>query len=142
MKQSKAVVSFDLLFAALPLLLMISYLATVIVFATETADSALQSNELTGKLSTIADYLVKRGAVERREQENEYVGTAAYRPNVIDGHYLEQFEHEREEIQNWMDLKSLEVSWGPGKGTCIYRLVLYNNEVKKLYVCGESNENN
>ena len=137
MKQSKAFVSFDLLFAALPLLLMVSYLATVIVFATETADSSLHSNELTGKLSTIADYLVKRGAVARQAQENNYLGTATYRPNVIDDYYLGQFENNKEEIQNWMDLKSLEVSWEPKEGTCVYRLVLHNNEVKKLYVCGE-----
>ncbi len=137
MNQSKAFVSFDLLFAALPLLLMLAYLSSVIILATETADSALYSNELTGKLSTIADYLVKRGAAERAEQENNYLGSATYRPNVIDDNYLGQFENNREGIRDWMDLNSLEVSWAPGEGTCVYRLVLHNNEVRKLYVCGE-----
>ncbi len=137
MKQYKGFVSFDLLFAALPLLLMLSYLSTVIFLATETANSEIHSNEVEVKLTTIADYLVKRGAVERTEQENSYLGIASYRPNVIDEEYLSGFQQSKEKIKNWMELNSLSVSWSPAEGVCVYRLVLYHEEIRTLYVCGD-----
>ena len=141
MNQSKAFVSFDLLFAVLPLLLMISYLFSVIWLATETAEQSLHSAEITGKLATIADYLVKRGAVERTRAAaflgNKFIGTATYSPNVIDDAELDFFKKQKqEEIRNWMGLERLEVSWEQGEGNCVYRLVLSNDELKKLYVCG------
>ena len=134
MNQSKGFVSFDLLFAALPLLLMLVHLLTVTWMAADTAEHSLKSTETTGKLVTIADYLVKRGAVERSLQGTEFLGTATYRPNVIDSSELNAIN--TEELRKWMELESLQVSWEKGEGTCIYRLGLQEGETRKLYVCG------
>jgi hypothetical protein len=130
----KGFVSFDLLFAALPLLLMLAHMLTVAGMASETGEALLQSKETTGKLITIADYLVKRGAVERSFQGTGFLGTASYRPNVIDESKLGEVDADG--IKGWMELDSLEFSWEKGEGNCIYRLVLLEGEVKKLYVCG------
>jgi len=140
-KQSKAFVSFDLLFAALPVLIMLSYLFTVIAFATEAANTYQDSAELTQKLSSIADYLVKRGAVERQLQGTEFLGTASYRPNVIDEVELGKFQYyQAEELGGWMGIENLEASFEAGEGTCVYRLVVVGEELelRKLYVCGEA----
>ncbi len=135
MNQFKGFISFDLLFAALPLLLMIVHLLTVTGMAADVGEQTLKSTETTGKLITIADYAVKRGAVERSLQGTEFLGTATYKPNVIDESVLSSIDIEG--IRKWMELDSLQISWEKGEGSCIYRLVLLEGEVKKLYVCGE-----
>lgn len=138
MNQSKkGFVSFDLLFAALPLLLMLSHMFTIVWMATETGENSLLYKEKMGKLTSIADYLVKRGAVERSLQGTEFLGTATYSPNAIDKEELDRIDVEG--IRNWMELESLEISLDApaGSGTCIYRIVLLDDEVKKLYVCGD-----
>ncbi|MBD3397496.1 hypothetical protein GF412_00190 [Candidatus Micrarchaeota archaeon] len=135
MSQSNGFVSFDLLFAALPVILMLAHMLTVAEMASETGESILQSKETPGKLATIADYIVKRGAVERSSQGTGFLGTASYRPNVIDEAELGRID--KKLIMEWMELDSLEISWEKGEGNCIYRLVLLEGEVKKLYVCGE-----
>ncbi|MCP4647876.1 MAG: hypothetical protein GY852_09135 [bacterium] len=135
MNQSKGFVSFDLLFAALPLLLMLAHMLTVAGMASDVGEQTLKSTETTGKLITIADYAVKRGAVERSLQGTEFLGTATYKPNVIDNSEFNSIN--TEEIRKWMELDSLQLSWEKGEGTCIYRLVLLEGELKKLYVCGE-----
>lgn len=138
MNQSrKGFVSFDLLFAALPLLLMLSHLFTMVWMATESGENSLLYTEKMGKLTSIADYLVKRGAVERSLQETGFLGTATYKPNVIDRTELGRIDSEG--IRKWMELDSLEISLdsAPGSGTCIYRIVLLDDEATKLYVCGD-----
>ena len=138
MNQSKnGFVSFDLLFAAIPLLLMLAHLSTIAWMAAETGENSLNYKDKVGKLASIADYLVKRGAVERSLQGTEFLGTATYRPNVIDRNELGRIDVEK--IRDWMGLGYLEVSLdeGTGKGTCIYRLVLVDEEIRKLYVCGD-----
>jgi len=132
--QSKGFVSFDLLFAALPLLLMLVHMLTVTGMAADVGEQTLKSTEITGKLTIIADYAVKRGAVERSLQGTEFLGTATYKPNVIDNSELSSLN--TEELRKWMELDSLQISWEKGEGTCIYRLVLLEGELKKLYVCG------
>lgn len=134
MNQSKGFVSFDLLFSALPLLLMLVHMLTVTGMAADVGEQTLKSTETTGKLVTIADYLVKRGAVERSLQGTGFLGTATYHPNVIDESKLNSMDTEG--IRKWMELDSLQISWEKGGGTCIYRLVLLEGEAKKLYVCG------
>ena len=135
MNQSKGFVSFDLLFAALPLLLMLVHMLTVTGLAADVGEQTLKSTETTGKLTTIADYAVKRGEVERSLQGTEFLGTATYKPNVIDSSELNSMDTEG--LRKWMELDSLQISWEKGEGTCIYRLVLLEGELKKLYVCGE-----
>ncbi len=135
MNQYKGFVSMDLLFSAIPILLMLSHALIMVWVSAEATGNALEASETTGKLITIADYMVERGAVERSNQGMEFMGTASYRPNVIDGDKLSKLD--QEEIQDWMGLDSLQVSFEEGEGNCIYRLVLLEGEIKKLYVCGE-----
>ena len=125
----------DLLFSAIPILLMLSHALIMVWVSAEATGNSLEASETTGKLVTIADYMVKRGAVERSFQGMEFMGTASYRPNVIDGDKLSKLD--QEEMREWMGLDSLQVSFEKGDGNCIYRLVLFRGEIKKLYVCGE-----
>lgn len=140
-KQSKGFVSFDLLFAALPVLIMVSYLFTVISLTTESANSYAESTELSQKLSAIADYLVKRGAVERELQGTKFLGTASYRPNVIDETELDNFQYYKaDELGAAVGISNLDASFEKTDGVCVYRLVVVGEEMelKKLYVCGEA----
>ena len=135
MSRPKGFVSLDLLFSAIPFLLMLSHFLTVVWMASEVAEDALHSPETMGKLAAIADYAVKRGAVEKSGQGSEFLGTASYRPNLIDGAELSSLPIE--EIRERMGLEMLSVGWEPGEGACIYRLALLDGEIRKLYVCGE-----
>ena len=113
---------------------MLVHMLTVTGMAADVGEQTLKSTEITGKLTIIADYAVKRGAVERSLQGTEFLGTATYKPNVIDNSELSSLN--TEELRKWMELDSLQISWEKGEGTCIYRLVLLEGELKKLYVCG------
>ncbi|MBD3390232.1 hypothetical protein GF415_04755 [Candidatus Micrarchaeota archaeon] len=135
MNQSKGFVSMDLLFSAIPILLMLTHALIMVWISAEATSNSLEAGEITGKLATIADYVVKRGAVERSFQGMEFMGTASYRPNVIDGEKLSRMD--LEETGRWVGLDHLQVSFEKGEGNCIYRLVLLEGEIKKLYVCGE-----
>jgi len=128
-------VSFDLLFCAIPLMLMLSHFLTFVWMAAESTETALKYEETTGKLSTIADYLVKRGAVERGGDPTSFLGASHYSPNLI-----AEANPDVEEIRKRMGLEKLSAGVDmatEGEGTCVYRLVLYNEEIKKFFVCGE-----
>lgn len=135
MSRFKGFVSFDLLFSSLPLLLMVSHMLTAAWMASEAGEQALLYTEATGKLVTIADYAVKRGAVESSVQKAGKLGSASYRPNVIDEGKLSLLP--LNEMAEWMELETLEIGWDAGEGACIYRLVFFEGEARKLYVCGE-----
>lgn len=128
-------VSFDLLFCAIPLLLMLSHFLTFIWIATESTETSLRYEETTGKLATIADYLVKQGAVERGGDPASFMGASHYSPNLI-----ADPNPDVESIRKRMGLQKLSAGIDidtEGAGTCTYRLVLYNNEIRKFFVCGE-----
>lgn len=128
-------VSFDLLFAIIPIILMLSNFLTFVWMAAESTENSLKYEETSGKLATIADYLVKRGAVEREGGPASFLGASHYSPNLIaDGN------PDVEEIRKRMGLEKLSAGVDmdtAGWGTCVYRLVLYNGEIKKFFVCGE-----
>lgn len=127
-------VSFDLLFCAIPLLLMLSHFLTFVWIAAESTETSLRYEETAGKLSTIADYLVKRGAVERGGDEASFLGASHYSPNLI-----ADPNPDVETIRKRMGLERLSAGIDidtEGESTCVYRLVLYNDEIKKFFVCG------
>ena len=65
---AKGFVSFDLLFCAIPLLLMLSHFLIFVWMATQGTETSLRYGETTGKLATIADYLVKKNIVKTRQE--------------------------------------------------------------------------
>jgi hypothetical protein len=134
-EMKKGFVSFDLLFCAIPLILMLSHFLTFIWMATESTETSLKYEETAGKLSTIADYLVKMGAVERGGDPTSFLGASHYTPNSI-----ADPNPDVEDIRKRMGLEELsagiDIDTGGGS-TCVYRLVLYNDEIKKFFVCGE-----
>ena len=134
MKRGKGFVSFDLLFCTIPLILMLSHFLTFIWIAAESTETSLKYEETTGKLSAIADYLVKRGAVERGGDATSFLGASHYTPNLI-----ADPNPDTEAIRKRMGLEKLSagVDIATDNGSsCVYRLVLYNNEIRKFFVCG------
>ncbi len=132
---AKGFVSFDLLFCAIPLLLMLSHFLIFVWMATQGTETSLRYGETTGKLATIADYLVKRGAVERGGDPASFLGASHYSPNLI-----ADANPDVEEIRKRMGLEKLSAGVDidtAGGGTCVYRLVIHNGEIKKFFVCGE-----
>jgi hypothetical protein len=128
--------TFDLLFCAIPLLLMLSFLLHQAWIVRESAHSQIDSSQAYGKLLSIADYAVKRGGAIRENQAGgQFSGSALYRPNMVEDAELSKIPVE--EIKGWMGLDSLSIGWDKGEGTCVYRIVLHEDEVEKLYVCGE-----
>lgn len=128
-------VSFDLLFAVIPLILMLSHLLMFTAMASQSAESRMEFVSTSGKLASIADYIVEQGAAE--SSGVSYLGGAHYRPNLIDEAKFSQIQSQTEEIRKRMELRSLEIDWNPADGTCIHRLVMEGDEIKMLYVCGE-----
>lgn len=134
--KKKGFVSFDLLFCALPLLLMLSFLVNQAGIISGAAQIHIDSSETYAKLISIADYAVKMGGAQKENQgSGQFSGSALYRPNVVEDSGLSSIEVEK--IRGWMELDSLHIGWERGEGTCIYRIVLHNGEIEKLYVCGE-----
>jgi hypothetical protein len=132
----KGFISFDLLFCALPLLLMLSFLLNQVSLINEAAQLHGESMQEYAKLLSIADYAVKQGAaIKENQQGGEFSGSALYRPNVIDDYELSKIPVG--EIRSWMGFESLHIGWDKGEGTCAYRIALQGDEVKKLYVCGK-----
>jgi len=112
---------------------MLSHFLTFIWIATEGTETSLRYEETTGKLSTIADYLVKRGAVERGGDLTSFLGASHYSPNLI-----VDANPDVEGIRKRMGLERLSagIDVDTEEGTCVYRLVLYNEEIRKFFVCG------
>jgi hypothetical protein len=132
----KAFLSFDLLFCALPILLMLSFLLNQVSLINEAAQLHGASQQEYAELLSIADYAVKQGAaIKEGQQGGEFSGSALYRPNMISDYELSKIP--TEEIGSWMGFESLHIGWDKGEGTCVYRIALRGDEVKKLYVCGK-----
>ncbi len=131
----KAFISFDALFSILPILL-------ILVYTMEYADSLnkkyvehLAANRLHNKLVAIADLTVTKLAA-RKEVASGHYGSTAY-PNWISENELASLN--REELQKTMNLKELTIGWQRTEKNCIYRLVVFEDEleIRQLFVCGE-----
>ncbi|MCK4319854.1 hypothetical protein KAW38_04770 [Candidatus Micrarchaeota archaeon] len=129
-KHTKAFVSFDALFSIIPLLLMLYHILYLSTIIPSTSEARLESIHLMNKLYSVADYTVNYGAVKK---ESSLTGTSLYYPNLIES--LNELDTDK--IKEQMNLKSLSISFEQGEGNCIYRLVLHEEEIKKLYICGE-----
>lgn len=133
--RSKAFISFDTLFALVPILLMVSYTLIFASFLEMRANEKMERQILFDKLVSASNYAVKIGAA--KTSGSGFPERKAY-PNLIAGSDFAPLEEELEKRLR-MDLSmGFEEDGFIGKGTCIYRLVVYEpaDEIRKLYFCG------
>jgi hypothetical protein len=132
--QSKAFVTFDGLFSILPALLILLFSLNAAHHLTKSASEQMHNQEVFDKIVSIADYVVKQGAVKTGSIGSEEVRY----PNWIESSNVNSnLEHS---LQSKTRLASLSIQFDkPGsESTCIYRIVLdEKEEIRKLYVCGE-----
>jgi len=130
--QYKAVATFDLLFCAIPMLLMLNNVLVFSALAGEKAGRDVDMLTTEGRLLAVSDYVVNYAAVEK---EGDVGFGAKYRPNLIGNRELEAVN--REEIGGQMGLENLSIGWEAGGKNCIYRLVVHEEEIRKLYFCSD-----
>lgn len=127
--------SFDTLFSILPLLLIVFHVLQVSNFLFENADRNFETQHRFNRMVSIADYVVKKGAVY-----TEYTDTGeplAVYPNWIDDSKLEGIDESELASEAGLDHVSITLDQ-PTNGTCIYRIVVtgQEKEIRQLFVCG------
>jgi len=128
----KAVATFDLLFCAIPIMLILNNALIFSALAGEKAGGDVDMLTTEGRLLAVSDYVVNYAGVEKEGM----VGFGVkYRPNLIDGTELEAVDEE--ELGRQMELENLKIGWEENGGNCIYRLVVYEEEIRKLYFCAD-----
>jgi hypothetical protein len=126
--------SFDGLFSILPILVMVTFVLSVAASLTEDATVRMHEQQQFDKIVSIADYVVKQGAVKTtffNHKEFRY-------PNWIDKTKLT--DGLSDELKKRANLNSLNIALdNPGEGdVCVYRIVVVgqSKEISTLYVCG------
>lgn len=129
----KGFASLDLLFSTIPILFIVLYLL-IFVFVLETrTNERIEQQILFDKLVSISNYVVRVGAV--KTEGSDFPNKKIY-PNLIVNSDFSLFENK---MKKRMHLKSLSINMDSekGNGICIYRLVIFEDKIKKLYFCGE-----
>lgn len=129
---SKGVATFDLLFCAIPIMLMLHNILVFSAMAGEKAGGDVEMLSTEGRLLAVSDYVVNYAGVEK---EGEFGLGVKYRPNLIDGTELEAVDVEG--LGRQMELENLQIGWEANGKNCIYRLVVYGEEIRKLYFCSD-----
>ncbi len=130
--QSKAVATFDLLFCAIPIMLMLNNILIFSAMAGTKANGDVSMLTKEGRLLAVSDYVVNYAAVGKEG----IVGFGVkYRPNLIDGTELASVNEE--ELGRQMELENLKIGWNAEGKNCIYRLVVSGEEIRKLYFCAD-----
>ncbi|MEW5996004.1 MAG: hypothetical protein AB1657_00205 [Candidatus Micrarchaeota archaeon] len=126
----RAVATFDLLFCAIPIMLVLNNILIFSALAGERAEGDVGMLTKEGRLLAVSDYVVNYAAAEK---EGEFGFGVRYRPNLIDAGELETGNWEQ--LGEQMGLENLNIGWGAEGENCIYRLVVYEEEIRKLYFC-------
>jgi len=126
------VATFDLLFCAIPILLMLNNVLIFSALAGAKVGGDVEMLTTEGRLLAVSDYVVNYAAVEK---EGTAGFGAKYRPNLIVNGELETVN--REELGRQMELENLQIGWEAEGDNCIYRLVVYEEEIRKLYFCSD-----
>jgi len=130
--QSKAVATFDLLFCAIPIMLMLNNILIFSALAGAKANGDVDILTTEGRLLAVSDYVVNYAGVEKAG----VVGFGVkYRPNLISAGELTSVNEE--ELGRQMELENLKIGWEAEGKNCICRLVVYENEIEKLYFCAD-----
>ncbi len=124
--QCNGFVFLDFLFSTIPIILMLLTALQLSSSLTSSSEANIKDQILLNKLISVSDYVVRYGAVEKN---NGY-----YSPNEISESEFNSLNII--ELKEKLNLHNLHVSFAQGEGNCIYRLVIYKNQIKKLYFCG------
>ncbi len=130
----RAFVSFDFLFSAIPILLMIFYILSYAHLMQERTGEGLENQVVFDKLVSISNYAVRVGAVKT---EGSMFPEKKSIPNLISSGNFSQLERI---LSSRMRMNSLSIGFEPGPGKqCITRLVVEESamDVRKLYFCGD-----
>ncbi|MBN2478241.1 hypothetical protein JXB01_03030 [Candidatus Micrarchaeota archaeon] len=131
--QYKGFVSLDVLFSAIPVILMIIYTLNYSALYLDAAERSINAQSDFDRLVSVSDLVVKNlGACE---EKNFNPSKSKIVPNKIDLSKLNDLD--RKDLAEQAGFKTLEISFEPSEGTCIYRLVVLDSEIKKLYFCGD-----
>lgn len=96
-------------------------------FIIQHEEQKIQDQILLNKLISISDYVVRYSSVEKN---SEY-----YIPNKVSSNSLSQLDLNI--LKEKMNLEALYIDFYQGTGFCIYRLVIHDEKIKKLYFCGD-----
>ena len=125
--QYRAVATFDLLFCAIPIMLILHNVLVFSAMAGDKAGADAGMLSVEARLLAVSDYVVDYAGAEK--------GEGAYRPNLIDGAELAAVDVDA--LGERMGLENLDVGWEAEGKNCIYRLVVYGEEIEKLYFCSD-----
>lgn len=135
-KQYKAFLFLDFLFSVLPVLLMLIIALNISFLHLSNYENQVNEQILMNKLISISDYIIRYGYTEKMTENNEEI----YIPNKLSEQEIKKINIVN--LRERIGLNSLYIGFEyPNADTqykiCIYRLVLYKEEIKKLYFCGE-----
>jgi len=129
---SRGVATFDLLFCAIPIMLILNNILMFSALAGAKANGDVDMLTTEGRLLAVSDYVVNYAGVEKEGMAGFGV---KYRPNLIEAGELASVNEE--ELGRQMELENLKIGWDAEGRNCIYRLVVYENEIRKLYFCAD-----
>lgn len=124
--------TFDLLFATIPVILMLNNVLIFSALAEGKAEADISMLAKEGRLLAVSDYVVEYAGVEK---EGGIGFSEVYRPNLIGEAELAAVDGGR--LGRDMGLENLRIGWTPEGRNCIYRLVVYGGEIEKLYFCSD-----
>lgn len=133
--RSRAFVTFDGLFSIIPALIIILFTMNVANFLTDDSVERMHEQQQFDKLVSIADYVVKQGAVKTGKIGN----TDVRYPNWIEQAKVNSAL--ADDLKKRANLKALSIKLGgPGEeSVCVYRIVVVGDSknITTLYVCGD-----
>ena len=139
-RSKKGQFTFDLAIAVIVLSFILYFGLFTIAEIHKTNEKTLEDQILFNRLISIADYLVKIGAVETNE--NIYGSKAIYHHKIT---YLSFNQININDLEQKMQLKELHIDFCSLDGCnsfyqnnmCVNRIILFNNEISVLRVCGK-----
>lgn len=134
--RSKGILSYDTLFAMLPVLLIIIYTMNVIGYIYANNSEIVSSQGQFDRLYAISDYLVKDLAAKKQLDDNNF-NSVAY-PNWIDPAAVSGVDIGKLEAKS--GISNLYIGFDmPQDKECLYRLVVVGEqkEIRQLFICGD-----
>lgn len=132
MKKHSGIFSFDASLAFLITAVMLSQFIIISDGIASANQKQRNAQALFDALFSISEIVVSYDGAEK--EEGLGFGSKKVRPNAIDKEELGKIDVEG--LKKRFGLAELSIGFREGRGSCIYRLVLYEGEIKKLFFCG------
>lgn len=137
-KCAAGVVFLDLIFAILPIILIVVYTLTHAAYLSDNGTKNLEAQVVFHKLVSVSDVVVKQIASEKSGGGWD----AKSEPNLVSAEGVAAIDTNA--LRDKLGLKSLSIRLSDESGTkiqssiCIYRIVVAGEfrEIKKLLICG------